>query len=89
MAFTGKDIIKLIAEHGILIKQIKRLRWAFDEYEFGRAKLVAERDDCLGHGYSGEGIAQIGRRLKEGRKFYVNKTSGNDFDFGTMEEKKK
>lgn len=79
---TRNDLIKLFAEKGIEVTRIAVLHWSFWELEFGRARLVAEIKGG-GHAYCIETMGMINRRLKEGKKFFIELTTGTDYDFGT------
>lgn len=90
MSFTRKDIIKLFADKGIEITKIDVLRWAEFEYETGVARLVASINP-RGYAYSLQTIKSIGKAIKNGHDFYVERIGkyGNDYNFGAENTSKK
>lgn len=87
-AFTRKDIIKLLAEHGVDVNELSVCRWSQEEYEAGAARLVGAIK-VGGFAYSVETVQGIAKRLKNGWTFYISRKSDNscDYDFGTTKKK--
>ncbi len=83
MSFSRKNIIQLLSEHGLEATEISVLKWSVFHYEFGRARLVAKLKPT-GYAYSIYGVWKIGQELREGKTFFVEHTSGNDYKFGTI-----